>query len=224
MADDKKNIGPETEKLGEAPREKKVEPVNDTPPATEQPTPGTAEAPVVETAPKAQPAHSVEGQPEEKAAPAPKVLDFSAAKNKAPAKEKTAPEKKPVKEQTEEKPKRGRPAKADKAAPAEKPKQPRDKMVLLTKSRSAPPYQQKKTPSGVIRRVLSSVSGSMRSLTRGSDPPLPLSLVAKRALSCARASARKTSPRTRPAAVSAPPGIPGWNGVPGCAAGLPQSS
>ena len=98
------------------------------------------------------------------------------------------------------------------------------KLALLTKSRSAPPYQQKKTPSGVIRRVLSSVSGSMRSPTRGSGPPLPLSLVAKRALSCARASARKTSPRTRPAAVSAPPGIPGWNGVPGCAVGLPQSS
>ena len=100
----------------------------------------------------------------------------------------------------------------------------RIKVALLTKSRSAPPCQQKKTPSGVIRRVLSSVSGSMRSPTRGSGPPLPLSLVAKRALSCARASARKTSPRTRPAAVSAPPGIPGWNGVPGCAVGLPQSS
>ena len=97
-------------------------------------------------------------------------------------------------------------------------------LALLTKSRSAPPHQQKKTPSGVIRRVLSSVSGSMRSPTRGSGPPLPLSLVAKRALSCARASARKTSPRTRPAAVSAPSGIPGWNGVPGCAVGLPQSS
>ena len=88
--------------------------------------------------------------------------------------------------------------------------------------RSALPI--KKTPTGVIRRILSSVSGSMRSQTRGSGPPLPLSLVAKRALSCARASARKTSPRTRPGAASAPPGIPGWNGAPGCAAGLPRSS
>ena len=48
-------------------------------------------------------------------------MDFSAAKNKTPVKEETSPEKKPVKEQTEEKPRRGRPAKADKAAPAEKP-------------------------------------------------------------------------------------------------------
>lgn len=83
---------------------------------------------MVETAPKAPPAPTVESKPEERAAPAPKVLDFSVAKNKAPGKEEAAPEKKPVKEQTEEKPKRGRPAKTDKAAPAEKPKQPRDKM------------------------------------------------------------------------------------------------
>ena len=81
----------------------------------------------METAPKAPPAPTVESKPEEKAAPAPKVLDFSVAKNKAPGKEEAAPEKKPVKEQAEEKPKRGCPAKADKA-PAEKPKQPRDKM------------------------------------------------------------------------------------------------
>lgn len=32
MADDKKNIGPEAEKPGEAPQEKKVEPIKDTPP------------------------------------------------------------------------------------------------------------------------------------------------------------------------------------------------
>ncbi len=98
------------------------------------------------------------------------------------------------------------------------------KLVLLTKSRSAPPCQQKKTPTGVIQRVLSSVSGLMRSQTRGSGPPLPLSLVAKCALSCARASARKMSPRTRPAAVSAHPGIQGCNGAPGCAGGPPQSN
>ena len=134
MADDKKNIGPEAEKPGEAPQEKKTEPIKDTPPAPEQPALGTAEAPVVEAAPKAQAAPTVESQPEEKATPAPKVLDFSAAKNKTPAKEETAPEKKPVNEQTEDKPKRGRPAKTDKAVPAEKPKQPRDKMELLTKS------------------------------------------------------------------------------------------
>ena len=127
MADDKKNIGPEAEKLGEALQEKKAEPVKDTLTAPEQPAPGAPQAPVVETAPKAPPAPTVESKPEEKVAPAPKVLDFSVAKNKAPGKEEAAPEKKPVKEQAEEKPKRGRPAKADKA-PAEKPKQPRDKM------------------------------------------------------------------------------------------------
>ena len=99
-----------------------------------------------------------------------------------------------------------------------------EKQALLTKSRSAPPCQQKKTPTGVIQRVLSSVSGLMRSPTRGSGPPLPLSLVAKRALSCARASARKTSPRTRPAAASAPLDKQARSGAPSCAAGLPRSS
>ena len=128
MADDKKNIGPEAEKPGEAPQEKKAEPIKDTPPTPEQLAPGASEAPMVEAAPKAPPVPTVESKPEEKATPAQKVLDFSAAKNKAPAKEETAPEKKSVKEQTEEKPKRGRPAKTDKATPAEKPKQPRDKM------------------------------------------------------------------------------------------------
>ena len=142
MADDKKNIGPEAEKPGEAPQEKKAEPIKDTPPAPEQPAPGAPQAPVVEAAPKAQTDPTVESKPEEKAAPAPKVLDFSAAKNKAPAKEETAPEKKPVKEQTEEKPKRGRPAKADKA-PAEKPKQPRDKM---SQSKKAPGKEAPITP------------------------------------------------------------------------------
>ena len=111
MADDKKNIGPEAEKPGEAPQEKKAEPVKVTLTAPEQPAPGAPQAPVVETAPKAPPAPTVESKPEEKAAPAPKVLDFSVAKNKAPGKEEAAPEKKPVKEQAEE-----------------KPKQPRDKM------------------------------------------------------------------------------------------------
>ena len=135
MADDKKNIGPEAKKPGDAPPEKIAEPIKDTPPAPEQPAPGAPQTPVVETAPKAQPAPTVESKTEEKATPAPKVLDFSAAKNKAPTKEETAPEKKPVKEQAAEKPKRGRPAKADKAAPTEKPKQPRDKMS-----------QNKKTP------------------------------------------------------------------------------
>ena len=135
MADDKKNIGPEAEKPGKAPQEKKVELVKDTPPVPEQLAPGAAEAPVVEAAPKAQTAPMVESKPVEKAALTPKVLDFSVAKNKDPAKEGTVPEKKPAKEQEQEKPKRGRPAKMDKAAPAEKPNQPRDKM---SQSKKAP--------------------------------------------------------------------------------------
>ena len=139
MADDKKNIGPEAEKPGEAPQEKKAEPIKDMPPAPEQLAPGASEAPVVEAAPKAPPAPTVESKPEEKTTPAPKVLDFSATKNKVPAKEETAPEKKPVKEQTEEKPKRGRPAKTDKVAPAEKPKQPRDKMSQSKKATGKEP-------------------------------------------------------------------------------------
>lgn len=84
MADDKKNIGPEAEKPGEAPQGKKAEPVKDTPPVPEQPAPGTPQNPVAEAAPKAQTTPTVEGKPEEKVAPAPKVLDFSATKNKAP--------------------------------------------------------------------------------------------------------------------------------------------
>ena len=99
-----------------------------------------------------------------------------------------------------------------------------DKMALLTKSLSVPPCQQKKTPTGVTMRTLSSASGSMRSQTRGSGPPLPLSLVAKRALSCARASARKTSPRTRPAAASVPLDKQARGCASNCAAGPPQSS
>lgn len=53
MADDKKNIGPEAKKPGDAPPEKIAEPIKDTPPAPEQPAPGAPQTPVVETAPKA---------------------------------------------------------------------------------------------------------------------------------------------------------------------------
>lgn len=78
MADNKKNIGLEAEKPGEAPQKKKPEPAKDTlPPA-------------------------VESQTEGKAAPAPKVLDFSVVKNEASGKVETAQEKKPIKEQAEE--------------------------------------------------------------------------------------------------------------------------
>ena len=171
MADDKKNIGPEAEKPGEAPQEKKTEPIKDTPPAPEQPALGTAEAPVVEAAPKAQTAPTVESQPEEKAAPAPKVLDFSAAKNKAPAKEETAPEKKPVKEQTEEKPKRGRPAKTDKPS-AEKPKQPRDKMSQSKKApgKEAPTPKQPEAAPKEAKAPEQEQPAAPRDATRSAEP------------------------------------------------------
>lgn len=172
MADDKKNIGPEAEKPGDAPQEKKTEPVKDTPPATEQPAPGVPQAPVVEAVPKAQPTPTVENQPEEKATPAPKVLDFSAAKNKAPAKEETAPEKKSVKEQAVEKPKRGRPAKADKAAPAEKPKQPRDKMPQSKKApgKEAPIPPKREVPSKEAKAPEQEQPAAPRDATRSAEP------------------------------------------------------
>ena len=172
MADDKKNIGPEAEKPGGVPQEKKTEPIKDTPPAPEQPAPGTPQPPVVETAPKAQPAPTVENQPEKKAAPAPKVLDFSAAKNKAPAKEETAPEKKPAKEQTEEKPKRGRPAKTDKAAPAEKPKQPRDKMSQSKKApgKEAPIPHKPEAPPKAANAPEQEQPAAPRDATRSAEP------------------------------------------------------
>ena len=172
MADDKKNIGPEAEKPGEAPQEKKVEPIKDMPPAPEQPAPGAPQAPVVETAPKTQPAPTVESKPEEKATPAPKVLDFSAAKNKAPAKEETAPEKKPAKEQTEEKPKRGRPAKTDKAAPAEKPKQPRDKMSQSKKApgKEAPIPHKPEAPPKAANAPEQEQPAAPRDATRSAEP------------------------------------------------------
>ena len=172
MADDKKNIDPEAEKPGEAPQEKKVESIKDTPPVSEQPAPGAPEAPVVEIAPKAQPAPTVESQPKEKAAPAPKVLDFSAAKNKAPAKEEIAPEKKPVKEQAAGKPKRGRPAKADKAAPAEKPKQPRDKMSQSKKApgMEAPIPPKPKAAPKEAKAPEQEKSAAPRDATRSAEP------------------------------------------------------
>ena len=250
MADDKKTIGPDVGIPTEAPEQPAPEPAladaetvmlehegqaalfemgEAVPDPADAVTPAEVEEPAAPEVPKAEKEQEQPPDPG-KDAPAPahsgKVVDFAAARDEAAKEEKKAVKQKPPTEKDKAaKPGKGRPPKADKAAPDKaKPPKPRDKKALLTKSRSASPYQQKKTPSGVIRRVLSSVSGSMRSPTRGSGPPLPLSLVAKRALSCARASARKTSPRTRPAAVSAPPGIPGWNGVPGCAVGLPQSS
>ncbi len=172
MAEENKNIFPGEAPQPEIPKQEQAEPVKDTPPAAEQPVPEAAtEAPVVEAAPKAQSAPTVESKHEEKAAPAPKVLDFSAAKNKAPAKEETAPEKKPVKEQAAEKPKRGRPAKTDKA-PAEKPRQPRDKMSQSKKApgKAAPAHKQPEASPNEAAAPEQEQPAAPRDATRSNEP------------------------------------------------------
>ena len=121
-----------------------------TPPAAEQPAPADKEAPKDKDAP----APSMEGTPQpgkdEKQttipgmgdpAPAGKVVDFTAArdgvtKGKPPEKA-AAPDKGKQADKAKDaaKPRRGRPARADKAAPDKAKPQPRDKMELLTKWR-----------------------------------------------------------------------------------------
>ena len=119
-----------------------------TPPAAEQPAPADKEAPKDKDAP----APSMEGTPQpgkdEKQttipgmgdpAPAGKVVDFTAArdgvtKGKPPEKA-AAPDKGKQADKAKDaaKHRRGRPARADKAAPDKAKPQPRDKMELLTK-------------------------------------------------------------------------------------------
>lgn len=148
MADDKKNI-PDTGKVNEPPKPGKVEPAKAVPSVQDQPAPAKAEAPKD----KDDPTPSKEGvlQPgkDEKQttipgmgdpAPAGKVVDFTvtqdgATKGKPP--EKAAAQdkgKQADKAKDAAKPRRGRPPKADKAAPDRAKPQPRDKM-----SQSKPP-------------------------------------------------------------------------------------
>ena len=120
-----------------------------TPPAAEQPAPAGKEAPKD----KDTPAPSMEGTPQpgkdEKQAtipgmgdpaPAGKVVDFTAAREGAakgkPTEKTAAPDKDKQADKTKDaaKPRRGRPPKADKAAPDKAKPQPRDKM-----SQSKPP-------------------------------------------------------------------------------------
>ena len=119
-----------------------------TPPAAEQPAPAGKEAPKGKDAP----APSVAGAPQpgkdEKqttipgmgdSAPAGKVVDFTAARDGAtkgtPPEKAAAPDKDKQADKTKDaaKPRRGRLAKADKAAPDKAKPQPRDKMGLLIK-------------------------------------------------------------------------------------------
>ena len=102
MADEKKSIGPEVEKPAEAPAQGQADPVKAAP-------------------------------PEQTAPPAPgKVVDFAAARaeaaNDKAAAQKAAPQKAPAdKSEGADKPRRSRPAKADKAAPGEAAAPKRDK-------------------------------------------------------------------------------------------------
>ena len=108
MADEKKTIGPEAVKPAEAPAQGQADPVKAAPPEqASPPTPG-------------------------------KVVDFAAAREEAAkdkaAAQKAAPPKAPVdKSDGADKPRGGRPAKADKAAPGEAATPKRDK-----KSQSKP--------------------------------------------------------------------------------------
>ena len=168
MADDKKNI-PDAGKVDNPPELGKVEqavpPVQDQPaPAkTEAPvvegaskggTPLAAEAPKD----KGAPAPSKEGVPPGKdekqttipgmgdPAPTGKVVNFIATRDgatKGKPTEKAAAQdkdKQASKAKDAAKPRRGRPARADKAAPDKAKPQPRDKMGLLTKSKLGGKY------------------------------------------------------------------------------------
>ena len=148
MADDKKNI-PDTGKIDNPSEPGKVEPAKATPPVQEQPAPAKAETPKDKDAP----APSMEGAPQpgkdEKQAtisgmgdpaPAGKVVDFTTAREGTakgkPTEKAAAPDKDKQADKSKDaaKPRRGRPPKADKAAPDKPKPQPRDKM-----SQSKPP-------------------------------------------------------------------------------------
>ena len=146
MADDKKSI-PDAGKVDEPPKPGKVEPDKAAPPVQDQPTPAKTEAPKDKDAP----APSMEGAPPDKdekqttilgmgdPAPSGKVVDFTAARDGAtkgkPPEKAAAPDKGKQADKAKDaaKPRRGRLAKADKAAPDKAKPQPRDKMGLLIK-------------------------------------------------------------------------------------------
>lgn len=140
MADDKKNI-PDAGKVDEPPKPGKVEPIKADSTVQDQPSPAKTEFPVVEGAPqpgKDEKQTTIPGMRDP--APTGKVVDFTAvqegaAKGKPPEKV-TAPDKGKQADKTKDaaKPRRGRPPKADKAAPDKAKPQPRDKM-----SQSKPP-------------------------------------------------------------------------------------
>ena len=134
MADDKKNI-PDAEKVDNPPQPGKNEPVKADPPVQEQSAPAKTEAPEVEGAPqpgKDEKQTTIPGMGDP--APAGKVVDFTAVREGAakgkPTEKTAAPDKDKQADKTKDaaKPRRGRPPKADKAAPDKAKPQPRDKM------------------------------------------------------------------------------------------------
>ena len=158
MADDKKSI-PDAGKVDEPPKPGKVEPVKAGSPVQDQPAPAKAEAPVTEDVSKMvkppaaeQPAPVGKEAPKDKdekqttipgmgdPAPAGKVVDFTAARGgatKSKTTEKAAAQdkgKQADKAKDAAKPRRGRPPKADKAAPDKGKPQPRDKWYAPNKA------------------------------------------------------------------------------------------
>lgn len=141
MADDKKNI-PDAGKVDEPSKPGKVEPAKAAPPVQVQSAPAKAEAPKDKGAPAPSKAGTPLGKDEKQTAipgmgdPAPsgKVVDLTAVRDgatkgkppeKAVAQDK---DKQAGKAKDAAKPRRGRPPKADKAAPDKATPQPRDKM------------------------------------------------------------------------------------------------
>ena len=133
MADDKKNI-PDAGKVDESPKPGKVEPIK-ADSTVQEPAPAKTESPVVEGTPqpgKDEKQTTIPGMGDP--APAGKVVDFTAARDGAakgkPPEKAAAPDKGKQADKAKDaaKPRRGRPARADKAAPDKAKPQPRDKM------------------------------------------------------------------------------------------------
>ena len=152
MADDKKNI-PDTGKVDEPPNPGKVASVKVGSPVQDQSAPVKAEPPKDKDAPAPSKEGTLHPGKDEKQttipgmgdpAPAGKVVDFTAAREGAakgkPPEKAAAPDKgkQTVKAKDAAKPRRGRPPKADKAAPDKAKPQPRDKVGLLTKTSHLP--------------------------------------------------------------------------------------
>ena len=141
MADDKRNIS-DGGNVDDPPKPGKVEPAKAALPVQDQPAQAKAEAPKDKDAPAPSKGDTPPGKDEKQTtipgmgdpAPAGKVVDFTAARDGAtkgkPPEKAVAPDKGKQADKAKDaaKPRRGRPPKADKAAPDKAKPQPRDKM------------------------------------------------------------------------------------------------